>query len=134
MIPQDLPPQLIHTDRKVFLTEENLRDLQTEFGFDEEFHGDLPYRNGPKFKRSSASRECGRTKLAREPSQAPITHFFQKPLTLPPSATLRPTRNHSGGASSARTGEEEDEDDIDSDDIHESEVEDVNQAGNEGDY
>jgi len=30
--------------------------------------------------------------------------------------------------------EEEDEEDIDSDDIHESEVEDVNQAGNEGDY
>ena len=113
MIPQDLPPQLIHTDRKVFLTEENLRDLQTEFGFDEEFHGDLPYRNRPKFKRSSASREYGRTKLARDPSQASITHFFQKPLTLPPSATLRPTRNQSGGASSARTGEEEDEEDID---------------------
>ena len=108
--------------------------MQTEFGFDEEFHGDLPYRNGPKFKRSSASREGARTKLAREPSQAPITHFFQKPLTLPPSATLRPTRNHCGGASSARIGEEEDEEDIDSDDIHESEVEDVNQAGNEGDY
>ena len=107
----DLAPCLIHADRKVFLSEDSLRDIQTEFGFDDDHIGDIPYRNGPRRQTAASSA----SELAK---QTPITQFFGKEPSIPVS---RKRPRSAGGASQPSSALMATADDIDSDDDYVSE-------------
>ena len=109
----DLTPCLIHPDRKVFLSEDSLRDYQTEFGFDDDHVSDIPYRNGPR-------RQTASTTASENTKQTPITQFFDKEPSIPVS---RKRSRSAGGASQSSSALMATSDDIDSDDHYVTEEE-----------
>jgi hypothetical protein len=109
----DLKPCLIHDDRKVFLSEDSLRDYQTEFGFDDDQVSDIPYRNGPRRQTESNS-------ASDNTKQTPITHFFDKQPSIPVS---RKRSRSAGGASQTSSALMTTSDDVDSDDDYVTEQE-----------
>ena len=120
----DRTPCLVHEDRKVFLSEDRLRELQTDFGFDDDYDADIPYRQAPKKHSDHPSKAMMDTS-----SQVPITKFF--------APVSRNTAPASSGASSsvggASTSAIESTLEPDSDDEYVSDVDDVN-GKQEGDY
>ena len=122
ILPPDRPPQLVHNDRKVFLSEDDLRDMQTEFGFDEDFDVDIPYRNRPAAHRHGISLGSSGKNSAQDPRQAPITQYFEKQSMSTSTSALRGIPVSTSHSSA--TARDDTADEVDSDDEYISEFED----------
>lgn len=126
ILPPDRTPQLVHNDRKVFLSEDDLRDMQTEFGFDEDFDVDIPYRNRPAAHRHGISLGSSGKNSAQDPRQAPITQYFEKQSMSTSTSALRGIPVSTSHSSA--TARDDTADEVDSDDEYISEFEDDEEA------
>ena len=121
VLSHDRNSRLIYPDKKVFLPESKLRELQTEFGFDDDYTGAKRKRRAQQDDRSQGGIQ--QTFTAMESHQNPITNFFGPKVTIPVPQTL--TMGAMGGASRSTTSAIDANGSVDSDDVYESDAEQV---------
>jgi hypothetical protein len=88
--------------------------MQTEFGFDEDFDVDIPYRNRPAAHRHGISLGSSGKNSAQDPRQAPITQYFEKQSMSTSTSALRGipvSTSHSSATARDDTADEVDSDD-----------------------
>ena len=103
----DKSPQIVHADRKVFLSPSLLKDMQAHFGFDNGEIKERPYRQGPKPASSRASQQRASQDL--DHSQTRISMFFGRAL----SADVGTRSDDADAMSSASMSDDEEEDPLD---------------------
>ena len=105
----------------MFLPESKLRELQTEFGFDDDYTGTKRKRRAQQDDRSQGGIQ--QTLTSMESHQNPITNFFGPKVTIPVPQTL--TMGAMGGVSRSTTSAIDANESVDSDDVYESDAEQV---------